>query len=149
MKFKFTLQRESLELLNRLLRAIHKFWATQRIFFYCDTSGIRLYPESISELSPTYCEIFFASPSNTVIPKLEQANAAGDVGSSYRQFFETFLIASEKPESRIIFSPENFAELAKTIALMAALKVESSAIFKLTQEVIGNYIKVRKSAERA
>ncbi len=144
MRFRFTLQRENIVLLKRLLHTVSKFWGAQRVFFYCDTSGVRLYPENISVMSPTYCEIFFASPARTEFPKAEQnagAAATADVSSAYRQFFETYVVMSEKPNSRIIFSPQSFAEFLKTVTVLSNY-VESSCLFKLTQEVVNNYVKV-------
>jgi len=136
MKFKFTLQKESLDLLNKLLRSVSKFWANQRLFVYCDITGITLYPESITEASLTYCEITFLSPERTILPKV-------DGGVECKQFFESYLISSEKPNSRILFAPTSFTDFAKAISLLSSLKLESAATFKLSQEVVNNYITVR------
>ena len=135
MKFKFILQRESLDLLNRIFKVIAKFWNNQRIFIYCDINGIVMYPETITETSLTYCQLTFQSPAKTFLPK-------SDTGIEYIQFFQTYIINSEKPNSRILFAPMDFTELVKAVQLMASLRLESPAVFKLSQEIINNYIAV-------
>lgn len=135
MKFKFTLLKESLDILNKLLRSVYKFWANQRIFIHCDTSGITLYPESITEASLTYCELTLKSPAKTFLPKTE-----GTV--ECKQFFDSYFIMSEKINSKILFAPVSFTEFARAIALLSSLKLDTPATFKLSQEVINNYITV-------
>lgn len=136
MKFKFTLQRESLDLLNRLLKSVGKFWADQKIVMYCDVSGISVYPEAVTEASPTYCEVTFLAPAKTILPKAEGLIEC-------KQFFGTYLIESEKANSRVVFTLNNFSEFAKAIALLSSLKLESATTFRLTQEMVNNCITVR------
>jgi hypothetical protein len=142
MRFKFTVARESLEMLSRLLRIAGKFWEGQRVCFLCNLSGVLLYPEYVSSLCPTYCQLFLPSPTNATLPTAATTEGAGGDVRFARPFFESYVISSEKAQSKIVFSGKAADEFTQVVQVMASLHVESVAVFKLMQESVQNFIRV-------